>query len=299
MNVLLKEDKVLAIFAISTLLVSVSGTNFGFNAYAANSSENDDREEKQSEKDLKEQNKEKIDEQKEQHKEKTDEQKQLKTELRDEYKIKLEEKKKQFVDFEIALKEKYNILKNEFKEKYQQLRISKILELKADTSNDVKSSLSDDEKIELEIKHKELRLLEHEFRENIKNLKLESKEQFNELKHELKIQEDDRKNKIHDRINELKEKYKDKIREHDNHDSADLESYPSDYEGKKINVCHVPPGNSDNAHTINISVNALKDHLAHGDSLGKCDEPAQTDETDEEGHQITIKLKEDIGVSQR
>ena len=268
----LKEDKVIAIFAISTLLVSVTGSNFGFNAYADDSSENDDREEKQSEKELKEQ-----------HKEKIDDQKQLKNELRDEYKIKLEEKKKQFVNFEKELKEKYNTLKNEFKEKYQQLRISKISELKEDTSDDEKSSLSDNEKIELEIKRKELRFLEHEFRENIKNLKLEAKEQFDELKHELKIQEDDRKNKIRDRINELKEKYKDKIREHDNHDSADLERYPSDYEGKKINVCHVPPGNSDNAHTINISVNAWKSHMAHGDSLGKC-----------EGQNIKIELKEEI-----
>ncbi|KRT61587.1 MAG: hypothetical protein XU09_C0004G0080 [Thaumarchaeota archaeon CSP1-1] len=279
----LKEDKVIAIFAISTLLVSVTGSNFGFNAYADDSSENDDREEKQSEKELKEQ-----------HKEKIDDQKQLKNELRDEYKIKLEEKKKQFVNFEKELKEKYNTLKNEFKEKYQQLRISKISELKEDTSDNVKSSLSDDEKIELEIKRKELLLLEHEFRENIKNLKLEAKEQFNELKYELKIQDDDRKNKIRDRINELKEKYKDKIREHDNHDSADLESYPSDYGGKKINVCHFPPGNSGNAHTINISFNAWEAHRAHDDYWGECD-PDQTDETDEEGRNIKIELKEEIG----
>jgi hypothetical protein len=277
----LKEDKVIAIFAISTLLVSVTGSNFGFSVYADDSSENDDREEKQNEKELKEQ-----------HKEKTDEQKQLKNELRDEYKIKLEEKKKQFVDFEKELKEKYNTLKNEFKEKYQQLRISKISELKEDTSDNVKSSLSDDEKIELEIKRKELLLLEHEFRENIKNLKLEAKEQFNELKYELKIQDDDRKNKIRDRINELKEKYKDKIREHDHPDSADLESYTSDYKGKKMNVCHFPPGNSNNAHTINISVNAVKVHLDHGDSLGECAD--QTDETDEEGQNIKIELKEEL-----
>jgi len=280
----LKEDKVLAIFAISALFVSVLGSNFGFIAYADDLSENDDREEKQYEKELKEQRKEKI-----------DEQKQLKNELRDEYKIKLEEKKKQFVNFEKELKEKYNTLKNEFKEKYQQLRISKISELKEDTSDDEKSSLSDNEKIELEIKRKELRFLEHEFRENIKNLKLEAKEQFDELKHELKIQEDDRKNKIRDRINELKEKYKDKIREHDHPDSADLESYTSDYKGKKMNVCHFPPGNSNNAHTINISVNAVKVHLDHGDSLGESAD--QTDETDEEGQNIKIELKEEIGSS--
>src|SRR3972149_3934998 len=210
----LKEDKVIAIFAISTLLVSVTGSNFGFNAYADDSSENDDREEKQSEKELKEQ-----------HKEKIDDQKQLKNEL--------------------------------------------------------------------EIKRKELLLLEHEFRKNIKNLKLEAKEQFNELKYELKIQDDDRKNKIRDRINELKEKYKDQIREHDNHDSADLESYPSDYGGKKINVCHFPPGNSGNAHTINISFNAWEAHRAHDDYWGECDGPDQTDEPDE-GQNIKIELKEEL-----
>src|SRR3990170_4895203 len=184
----LKEDKVLAIFAISALLVSVTGSNFGFIAYADDLSENDDREEKQYEKELKEQ-----------HKEKIDEQKQLK----------------------------------------------------------------------------------------------------NELKDEIKIQENDRKSKIRDRINELKEKYKDKIREHYNHDSANLENYPSDYTGKKINVCHFPPGNSDNAHTINISVNAVKVHLAHvGDYLGECesDQTDDTDEaTDEEGQTIKIELKEEIG----
>ena len=135
-------------------------------------------------------------------------------------------------------------------------------------------------------------MLEHEFRKNIKNLKLEAKEQFNELKYELKIQDDDRKNKIRDRINELKEKYKDQIREHDHPDSADLESYTSDYEDKKINVCHVPPGNSDNAHTINISFNAWKAHMAHGDYFDECAD--QTDETDE-GRNIKIELKEEIG----
>jgi hypothetical protein len=40
----------------------------------------------------------------------------------------------------------------------------------------------------------------------------------------------------------------------------------------KVDVCHIPPGNPDNAHTINVSVNAVPAHLAHGDSLGACDE---------------------------
>ncbi|TXC78816.1 HYR domain-containing protein [Luteibaculum oceani] len=39
----------------------------------------------------------------------------------------------------------------------------------------------------------------------------------------------------------------------------------------KVDICHVPPGNPANAHTISISVNAVADHLAeHDDYLGAC-----------------------------
>ena len=38
----------------------------------------------------------------------------------------------------------------------------------------------------------------------------------------------------------------------------------------KVDVCHIPPGNPANAHTINVSVNAVPAHLAHGDYLGEC-----------------------------
>ncbi|MBL4663391.1 MAG: hypothetical protein JKY22_07525 [Flavobacteriaceae bacterium] len=42
-------------------------------------------------------------------------------------------------------------------------------------------------------------------------------------------------------------------------------------EGPKVTICHIPPGNPDNAHAITISINALPAHLAHGDSEGACD----------------------------
>lgn len=45
-----------------------------------------------------------------------------------------------------------------------------------------------------------------------------------------------------------------------------------DCEGNKIQICHVPPGNPANAHTICVSPNAVAAHLAHGDYLGPCDE---------------------------
>lgn len=38
----------------------------------------------------------------------------------------------------------------------------------------------------------------------------------------------------------------------------------------KAAVCHIPPGNPSNAHTILVGVAAVKAHLAHGDLLGAC-----------------------------
>lgn len=39
---------------------------------------------------------------------------------------------------------------------------------------------------------------------------------------------------------------------------------------KKVMICHIPPGNPANAHTIVVSKNAVRAHLAHGDVLGAC-----------------------------
>ena len=39
---------------------------------------------------------------------------------------------------------------------------------------------------------------------------------------------------------------------------------------KKVTICHIPPGNPGNAHTIRVSQNAVPAHLAHGDTLGPC-----------------------------
>ena len=39
----------------------------------------------------------------------------------------------------------------------------------------------------------------------------------------------------------------------------------------KITICHIPSGNPDNKHTINISESALKAHLKHGDTIGPCE----------------------------
>ena len=39
---------------------------------------------------------------------------------------------------------------------------------------------------------------------------------------------------------------------------------------EKVLVCHIPPGNPENEHTIVVGAPAVPAHLAHGDSLGEC-----------------------------
>ena len=41
---------------------------------------------------------------------------------------------------------------------------------------------------------------------------------------------------------------------------------------EKIEICHIPPGNHGNAHTIVISKSALQAHLSHGDHDDECDD---------------------------
>ena len=52
-------------------------------------------------------------------------------------------------------------------------------------------------------------------------------------------------------------------------DSLDLTRCQDD--GAKVEICHVPPDNPDNAHTISVgSEDAVADHLGHGDTEGPC-----------------------------
>ena len=53
---------------------------------------------------------------------------------------------------------------------------------------------------------------------------------------------------------------------------------------KKVLICHIPPGNPDNAHEICVGEPAVAHHVAnHGDNVGLCDpgeEPPPVDEAD-------------------
>jgi hypothetical protein len=57
-----------------------------------------------------------------------------------------------------------------------------------------------------------------------------------------------------------------------------------DRTGGKVAVCHIPPGNPANMHTIVIGAAAVRAHLAHGDKLGAC-----------EGETATVAVSSDCG----
>ena len=52
----------------------------------------------------------------------------------------------------------------------------------------------------------------------------------------------------------------------------------------KITICHIPPGNPANAHSITISANAWPAHQAHGDQLGACGGVSQDNNPDQGGY---------------
>jgi hypothetical protein len=54
----------------------------------------------------------------------------------------------------------------------------------------------------------------------------------------------------------------------------------------KVKICHVPPGNPANFHTITVSDNAVQAHLGHGDLLGACF--AHCDQLCDDGNACTI-----------
>jgi len=66
--------------------------------------------------------------------------------------------------------------------------------------------------------------------------------------------------------------------------NVDVEAAQEDIEDK-VTICHIPPGNPENAHTIVVGGSAVAAHLAHGDFEGECDgdEGATDDDLDDDG----------------
>jgi hypothetical protein len=62
--------------------------------------------------------------------------------------------------------------------------------------------------------------------------------------------------------------------------AGDEDGTKADSGKKKVTLCHRPPGNPANAHTISVGEPARAAHLRHGDQLGACpDEDAITSGT--------------------
>ena len=74
------------------------------------------------------------------------------------------------------------------------------------------------------------------------------------------------------------------VNEHLNHGDELGECPEEEEDNNKVTICHIPPGNPANAHTISVSQNALQAHLDHGDSQGECstDEDNDDDDTSDE-----------------
>lgn len=64
------------------------------------------------------------------------------------------------------------------------------------------------------------------------------------------------------------------------------------WQDHKIEICHIPDGDPDNAHTIYVSAASARAHLAHGDYLGPC-----TDENPDEEEDTTAPVISGISAA--
>jgi len=73
-------------------------------------------------------------------------------------------------------------------------------------------------------------------------------------------------------VNEKDDDSGDKVPSDDGSNDPEQEEDNDNDGERKVIICHVPPGNPDNSHTIRVGVPAVVTHLAHGDSIGACPE---------------------------
>jgi outer membrane protein assembly factor BamB len=62
---------------------------------------------------------------------------------------------------------------------------------------------------------------------------------------------------------------------------------------KKVQICHIPPGNPANAHTIEIAAAGVPAHLAHGDSEGECEAQNPEEQNDPPTQPNAIQIETD------
>jgi len=71
-------------------------------------------------------------------------------------------------------------------------------------------------------------------------------------------------------------------RDDDNDDEVPDVDDPNEDDKTKVTICHIPPGNPGNAHTITVGESAVIEHLSqHGDTIGPCPDDSQEDQSDD------------------
>ena len=64
----------------------------------------------------------------------------------------------------------------------------------------------------------------------------------------------------------------------DEGEEADADAPRAEDEANEgVTLCHIPPGNPDNAHTLTVGAPAVNAHLRHGDRLGACEGSSEPD----------------------
>lgn len=83
----------------------------------------------------------------------------------------------------------------------------------------------------------------------------------------------------------------------DNNDKPNTKNRWRWHKAGKIEICHIPPGDTENAHTITVNTSAARAHLAHGDTLGPCDEKDDGD-GETENPDIDAPIISDVTITE-
>ena len=298
----MKGKTIIIGFTILTLLIGFSSGNFLNPVFA----EDEISDKKQ------------RDAMKDEYKEQRDAMKDERKEPRDAYKEKMrahkQEIKSEYKELKIEFKQKYHDLREELKNQLRDFKQARLAATDTTTSTEV----SEADILAFEEKRIQLQELKREFREHVRDLKTQVRQEIDVLKPDHIKHDEERRDKIKDKLSELRLKYKDQIKEHRSDYVKDRISDSA--EDKYVLICHNPPGNPENVHSIRVSVNSVSGHLQHGDTLGDCEDVVLYDETDDEspdegpdettdettdedvndeGETIEVELKEELGISQK
>jgi len=284
-----------AIFGMFVLLLGFPSSAVDFDAYAQNvkvSAEESEAYKKQ-QKNAKEK-REIAKERKEQlEKQETEKRKKLakkKVEQKEKYRAAKKEVKSEYNEIREDYKKKFDDLRDELKNKFKQLQTTQLAT--QNTTALTSSEITEDNILEFEEKRMMLQKLKQKLREQILEIKTRAHMETKDLQNFLE-EENERKIKVKAKLHVLKLKFKDRIKEHRIYESSPLEDNGV-VGNQKVVICHIPPGNPENEHSIRISYNAVHAHLAHGDRLDSCDETP--DPPPPNGKQFTITVTESIGI---